>query len=173
MKTLNQIALTLGVASTLLLAGCGTMNQPQYGATNAPQYGGVPAASPSQHADPAQIRRGYGVVHSLELVRAEAAGSGGASGLGAVAGAVVGGLVGSQIGSGSGRTAATIAGVAGGAYVGHQIENRQPAQPQQPDLNRVTVRMNDGSYQAVMQGTGIELRVGDRVWVDDAGVRRY
>jgi uncharacterized protein YcfJ len=41
---------------------------------------------------------------------------------GTVVGGVAGGLLGSTIGSGSGRTVATIAGAAGGAYVGNQVQ---------------------------------------------------
>ena len=41
---------------------------------------------------------------------------------GTVIGGVAGGLLGSTIGSGSGRTVATIAGAAGGAYVGNQVQ---------------------------------------------------
>jgi uncharacterized protein YcfJ len=41
---------------------------------------------------------------------------------GTVIGGVAGGLVGSAIGSGTGRTVATIAGAAGGAYVGNQAQ---------------------------------------------------
>jgi uncharacterized protein YcfJ len=41
---------------------------------------------------------------------------------GTVVGGVAGGLLGSTIGSGSGRTAATIVGAAGGAYVGNQVQ---------------------------------------------------
>ena len=164
MKTMNRAGLTLSVLAVLLLGGCGTMQSPQYGSAL--------AATPSQHVDSGQIRRGYGTVQSVELVRAEAVSGGGGIGVGAVAGAVVGGLVGNQIGSGSGRTAATIVGAAGGAYVGHQIENRQQQQSYQPDQQRVTMRMDDGVYQSVMQGTEVDLRVGDRVWVGDGGVRR-
>lgn len=41
---------------------------------------------------------------------------------GTVVGGVAGGLLGSAIGSGTGRTVATIAGAAGGAYVGNKVQ---------------------------------------------------
>jgi uncharacterized protein YcfJ len=44
---------------------------------------------------------------------------------GTVVGGVAGGLLGSAIGSGTGRTVATIAGAAGGAYVGNQVQKNQ------------------------------------------------
>lgn len=44
---------------------------------------------------------------------------------GTVAGAIIGGAVGNQVGSGSGRRLATIAGAAGGAIAGREIQDRQ------------------------------------------------
>lgn len=40
--------------------------------------------------------------------------------VGAIVGGLAGGVVGSNIGAGRGRDLATVAGVAGGAYAGHQ-----------------------------------------------------
>lgn len=40
--------------------------------------------------------------------------------VGAVVGGLAGGIVGSNIGAGRGRDLATVAGVAGGAYAGHE-----------------------------------------------------
>ena len=44
--------------------------------------------------------------------------------LGMGIGAVVGGLIGNQVGGGKGKTAATIAGVVGGAYFGNEIAKK-------------------------------------------------
>jgi len=44
---------------------------------------------------------------------------------GTVIGGVAGGLLGSAVGGGTGRTVATIAGAAGGAYVGNQVQKNQ------------------------------------------------
>ena len=86
----------------------------------------------------------YGTVQSIELVRQDRAGS--------------------TIGLG------TIAGAAGGAYVGHELENRNQ---QQADAYRVTVRMEDGSNQTLMQNTSDDIRVGDRVRIENGIARRY
>src|SRR5947208_2527003 len=51
--------------------------------------------------------------------------AGEASGIGAVAGGVIGGVLGHQVGAGRGRDVATVAGAAGGAYAGHEIEKSQ------------------------------------------------
>ncbi|MFZ6673163.1 glycine zipper 2TM domain-containing protein [Undibacterium sp. Xuan67W] len=46
--------------------------------------------------------------------------------LGIGIGAVIGGLLGNQVGGGNGRTLATIAGAAGGGYLGNEIAKRNP-----------------------------------------------
>ncbi len=75
-----------------------------------------------------------------------------------------------EVGSGKGNTAATVIGAAGGAYVGHELENRNQ---QQADAYRVTVRMEDGSNQTLMQNTSDDIRVGDRVRIENGVARRY
>lgn len=115
---------------------------------------------------------GYGVVQSIDLVQQSAnTGIGGTGiGVGVIAGAVVGGIVGNQVGGGVGNTAATVLGAAGGAYVGNEIEKRN----QQPiNAYKLTVRMNDGSYQTLTQSSNADVRVGDRVVIDNGVARRY
>ena len=79
---------------------------------------------------------------------------------GAVAGAVVGGLIGNQIGGGDGKKVATVAGVAGGAYVGHEI-----AENSERTKYRVTVRMDEGYEKTVTQNSVKYIDVGTRVRV--------
>lgn len=118
---------------------------------------------------PAPSRVQHGVVKSVESVPQENQGIAGTSvGLGAVAGAVIGGVVGHQVGAGRGKTVATIAGAAGGAYVGNELEKRN-----QNPVYRVTVRLDDGSYQAVNVDNAAEFRVGDRVRLDNGALQRY
>ncbi len=171
MKTMNQIGSTLGMMGALALGACTSMNTPSnyagsnydetnYGSTN---YGG--------NNQGGVYYAGYGVVQSIELVRQGNSGIGGSGiGLGTIAGAVVGGVVGNQVGSGSGNTAATVIGAAGGAYIGHELENRQQ---QTADAYRIAVRMDDGSYRTQMQSTTSGLRIGDRVRVGNGVVQRY
>jgi uncharacterized protein YcfJ len=47
------------------------------------------------------------------------------SGLGMVLGGVAGGVLGHQVGSGRGKDVATVAGAAGGAYVGNEVEKNK------------------------------------------------
>ena len=86
-------------------------------------------------------------------------------GIGTVAGGVVGGLLGNQVGGGNGRTAATVLGVAGGAYAGNVI---------QKNMNKVTVyqmrvRMNDGSVRTIEQASAVQA--GSRVVVEGNTLR--
>lgn len=165
----------LGLLAALTLGACGTTNDPLFGTSAAPASATTPSNANYPYATEATpTYAGYGVVHSVERVRQESTSSGGSGiGIGTVAGAVVGGLVGSQVGGGSGRTAAALIGAAGGAYVGHEIENRQQPVQAQPDLHKITVRMSDGSYQAVLQPLDADFRVGDRVRIGEGVLQRY
>jgi outer membrane lipoprotein SlyB len=108
------------------------------------------------------------VVQSIDLVRVDSASSG--VGIGTIAGAVVGGIIGHQVGSGNGNTAATVLGAAGGAYAGRELEKRN--QPQ-IDAYKLTIRLRDGTYQTVTQTTNADIRVGDRVRIDNGVAQRY
>jgi len=158
MKTIFGLKTVLGVLAILILGACTTMNTTPY-----PPNPNV-AGSGNYYSI-------YGVVQSIELVQQENSGIAGSGiGLGTVAGAVIGGVLGNQIGSGRGNTVATVAGVAGGAYVGHELENRQQ---QKVDAYKITVRMDDGSYQVLMQGVNSGFRVGDRVRLENGNLQRY
>lgn len=157
MKTMNKVGSALGLAALLALGGCDTM-------APAPAYGS--GAAYPQSSQYGGAYSGYGVVQSIELVRTGNTGLGG----GAIAGAVVGGILGHQIGSGSGNTAATLLGAAGGAYAGNELEKRNQ---QQADAYKFTIRMQDGSYQTVTQTAIADIRVGDRVRIDNGVARRY
>lgn len=160
---MNRFGSVLGLTAVLALSGCGTTNPP----TN--PYGAGTAYPQPTYSD--GVRSGYGVVQSIELVRQDNTGIGGSGiGIGTVAGAVVGGVVGSQVGKGTGNTAATVIGAAGGAYAGHELEKRSRTQA---DAYKFTIRMNDGSYQTLTQTTNPDIRVGDRVQIDNGIARRY
>lgn len=158
MTTTNKLGFVIGLAAVLTLGGCTNMNTP----TDTSRSGTVyPQSTPSSRA-----YTQYGVVQSIDLVRVDNTGIG----VGAIAGAVVGGIVGSQVGGGRGNTAATVLGAAGGAYAGHELEKRNQ---QQSDAYKFTLRMNDGSYQTVTQTTHADIRVGDRVKVENGVAQRY
>ena len=154
---INALAMSVLVFG---LSSCETMSQPGYGYDQAPTY--------RQSGNSRDSYSMYGIVQSIELVKQDRAGN--TIGFGTIAGAVVGGLVGNQIGSGKGNTAATVVGAAGGAYVGHELENRN----QQPaNAYRVSVRMENGSTQTLIQDTSDDIRVGDHVRIENGVARRY
>lgn len=160
MKSLNVHGSVLGMLAALMFSGCANMDA-------------GPAAANAEVTRSGNVYSGYGVVQSIELVQQEKSGIGGSGiGLGMIAGAVIGGVVGNQIGSGTGKTVATVVGAAGGGYVGHEIENRQQTKTTE-DTYKITVRMQDGSYQSLLQSTHSGFRVGDRVRFNNGVLERY
>lgn len=144
---------TATIAAALLLAGCaGPEPQPYY----------------SSQAYSPQPRQSYnlGVVDRIEVIRK----GDGSNIAGTVIGGIIGGLIGHQIGGGTGQTAATIAGAAGGAVAGHEIERRSRGAN---ETFRVTVRLDNGAYQTVMQDNITDLRTGDRVRVEGDRIYPY
>jgi outer membrane lipoprotein SlyB len=100
-----------------------------------------------------------GSVIDLKTIKKEGESSGG----GAVLGGIVGGVVGHQIGSGRGNTVATVAGAAGGAYAGNQIEKNKNA----TTTYQVIVKLDDGQtrYFNYSQPTGYQI--GDKIKILD------
>jgi len=148
MKTLNKLGSILGLIGALALGACASTDSP-------PNY---------RDTYPDRQYSESGVVQHIEVVRQDKDGIG----LGTVAGAVVGGVAGHQVGSGSGQTAATVLGAAGGAYVGHELENRQDNA-----VYRITLRMDDGSQRTLTRNSSDGFRVGDRVRIVDGRLQRY
>jgi len=116
----------------------------------------------------------YGVIEAIEITRGSSDGIGGSGiGAGAVIGGVVGGVLGHQVGGGTGQDIATVAGVVGGAMAGHEIEKRSKQQDASQDVYRIRVRLDNGGYQTVTQPSISDLRVGDRVRIENDRVSRY
>ena len=126
-----------------------------------------PVSSSSSYANTA-----YGVIDSIEVVRGDGQ-SGSGIGAGTVIGGVVGGVLGHQVGGGTGKDVATVAGAVGGAVVGHQIEKSNRQQDASQDVYRIRVRLDNGGDQTVTQPSINDLRVGDRVRIENDRVSRY
>ncbi|GAB3473975.1 glycine zipper 2TM domain-containing protein [Polaromonas eurypsychrophila] len=108
----------------------------------------------------------YGRVNNVEVLRTQEQARTG--GLGAVLGGVAGAVVGRQIGGGSGRDIATVAGAVGGAVAGNAIEkNRNAANAPTNQTYRVSVQMDNGTMRAYDVPSFGELRIGDRVKVEN------
>ena len=157
MKTKFGLRSVFGVIAVLILSACANT-------------GSYPSNSGATGSGNTYAREG--VVQSIERVQLQEdngiADSG--IGIGTIAGAVIGGVVGNQIGAGRGNTVATVAGVAGGAYVGHEIESRNR---KMVDKHKITIRMRDGAYQTVMEDPNTDFRVGDRVRFENGNLQRY
>lgn len=110
----------------------------------------------------------YGVVESIQQSSSGIANSG--IGAGTIIGGVVGGVLGNQVGGGTGKTIATVAGVAGGALIGHEVDKNR----QEKNLTyTVSVRLNNGNLQAIHLDGISDLRVGDRVRIENNQLYRY
>jgi outer membrane lipoprotein SlyB len=121
-------------------------------------------ASCADHPVRESTRVDYGYVESLQVYRAA---DNKPIDVGTVLGGIAGGIIGHQIGSGSGQTAATIAGAIGGAILGHHVERKVSG-----SRYRVTVRLDSASTLVVDDTRDVDLRVGDRVRVENDRVRR-
>lgn len=153
MTTLRTLSLVSSVSALALITACssGPRRSDPY-ASAAPVYSN-------------QTQAQYGNVSAIEFVPMASRTSGG----GAVLGAVIGAVVGNQIGSGSGRAAATGLGAVGGAVIGNNIEGRNKAEG---EIYRVSVRLDNGSVGQFDYQSINDLRVGDRVLVQDGQLRR-
>ena len=100
-----------------------------------------------------------GIVESVRVVEVKGQGSG----VGAVAGGIAGALLGNGIGQGNGRTAMTLLGAGGGAYVGNEIEKNT----HKSASYRIKVRMADGSLRTLYQREQPSVADGDHVKIID------
>jgi outer membrane lipoprotein SlyB len=63
------------------------------------------------------------------------------------------------VGKGRGKDVATVAGAAGGAYAGHQVEKNMKKRTEY----QVSVRMDDGSVRKMTYASEPSYKPGDRV----------
>ena len=106
----------------------------------------------------APFRVGCGTIVAIEIYRAS---DNQPINVGAVLGGIAGGVIGHQIGSGRGNTAATIGS-------GNEIEKKQV----QGSWYRITVRLDSGSSLIVDDTRDVNLRVGDRVRLENNRLHR-
>lgn len=125
--------------------------------TGSSRYTTVPPANA-----PAPACRDCGVIESITPVTEKGEGTG----LGGIIGGIAGGLLGNQIGNGNGRTVATVAGIAGGAYAGNQVEKSRRSTTHYD----VTVRFEDGTTQLFRQETAPPWQPGDKVRVESGKI---
>jgi outer membrane lipoprotein SlyB len=145
-------SMAVALLAAMLFSGCAT-HRPA--STPSPAYG-------AQSANYVQ----YGVVQDVETVNARNQ----TSGAGAVIGGVIGAVIGHQIDSGARKDFATGVGIVGGAIIGNEIEkNRAGAR----DLFRVSIRLESGATRVIDVPQIGDLRIGDRVRIDNDQIQRY
>lgn len=152
------------VSSVLVVAGLAACAAPMGQSAPISSY---PTSYP-QATYPVQVPQGnyveYGRVSNVEVLRSQDPARG--TGVGAVLGGVAGAVVGSQIGGGSGRTAATVIGAVGGAVAGNAIEKNRNTQPVNESY-RISVQLDNGLARAFDVPAFGELRIGDRVKIEN------
>jgi outer membrane lipoprotein SlyB len=102
----------------------------------------------------------------VAVSQTEKAGEGSAVGM--ITGGVVGAVLGHQLGGGMGKDLATVAGAAGGAYAGKEIEKRANTHK----VWTVTVKMPNGHTSNFEYANHPEYRVGDMVRVENNQLSR-
>ena len=108
--------------------------------------------------------KGCGTVTDVKTVQVKGEATGG----GAIVGGVLGGVLGHQVGSGRGKDVATVAGAAGGAYAGHQVEKNSKATTQY----QVVVKLESGETRTFTYKAATSYKVGDRIKVVDNKLTR-
>ena len=104
-----------------------------------------------------------GVVEAIHVIEVKGKGSY----LGPIAGGVAGILLGSQVGHGAGTTVAQLAGAAGGAYVGNEIEKSIKTAKH----FEVVVRLDNGGSKTISYAERPAFVVGARVNVENGTLR--
>ncbi|WP_411886536.1 glycine zipper 2TM domain-containing protein [Polaromonas sp. YR568] len=106
----------------------------------------------------------YGRVSNVEVFRTQEQAKG--SGIGAILGGVAGAVVGHQIGGGTGKDVATVAGAVGGAVAGNAIEKSRNTGAVR-ETYRVSVTLDNGTGRAYDVPSTGDLRIGDRVRIEN------
>jgi outer membrane lipoprotein SlyB len=162
MRTTRLAPIAGAAALVAMLSACSTTNYP-VAVTPAPVS--YPSTTIVQTA-PASLE--YGRVSNIEYFPGGVARSGPNVG-GAILGGVAGAVLGHQIGGGSGRDAATVLGGVAGAAVGSQVGRTNSVTD---PTYRITVTTDQGVVRYYdVPATG-DLRVGDRVRVDNGMIYR-
>jgi outer membrane lipoprotein SlyB len=160
----NMTRLSSMVAGGLAIAMLGACSS--YG----PTYPSGPYSSAPVSSYPV-AGTDYGRIVNIEYLPVGTNASPNANILGAVVGGVAGGLLGSAIGAGSGRAAATVLGAVGGAAVGQHLARNQQGYTTQAGY-RITMQSDNGVIRTYEVPATGDLRVGDRVRIDNGVIYR-
>lgn len=187
-KRFTAVAAATSLAA--LLAACGSNpTQPvasSYPTTSYPTTSGYPtttypsasAGTSVQNAPMAAVETGR--VTDIQTVQMGATSATNPSTsravVGGIIGAVVGNVVGKNIDNGHSRTGATVLGAGAGAAIGHRsgqnAEANTAASGSGGPAYRVTVQTDQGAWRTFEVGALGDLRVGDRVRVENNVIYR-
>ncbi len=158
---MRKIALVTGSVVVAMLAGC----------ASTPMSMGSTSSYPSTTYQATGVE--YGRIVNVEYmpVGTTAPATSNRGILGAVVGGIAGAVLGSTIGGGSGRTAATVLGGVAGAAVGNHIARNQQGVSMDPGY-RITMQTDGGAILTYEVPAAGDLRVGDRVRVDNGVIYR-
>jgi outer membrane lipoprotein SlyB len=156
-------SVVVGGIAAATLAACSSYGPTYPAYSSAPVYNS-PASYPAAGTE-------YGRIVNIEYMPVGTNASPNASILGAVVGGVAGGLLGSTIGAGTGRAAATVLGAVGGAAVGQHLARNQNGVTTQAGY-RITMQADNGAMRTYEVPATGDLRVGDRVRVDNGVIYR-
>jgi outer membrane lipoprotein SlyB len=166
MRTLSRLtSLVAGGLAIATLAACSS-----YGPVGS-TYPAYPTATSYPAASYPVAGSEYGRVINIEYLPVGTTAPSNNNILGAVVGGVLGGVLGNQIGSGAGRTAATVLGGVAGAAVGNQIARNSQGVTTQAGY-RITMQTDQGLVRTYEVPATGDLRVGDRVRVDNGVIYR-
>ena len=165
MRNLSRLsAVTCGGIAAAMLAACTT-----YPVASAPTYSTTTTTYPVATHPAAAVE--YGRIVNIEYMPVGTVAPAGTNILGAVVGGLAGAALGSTIGGGSGRTAATVLGGVAGAMVGNQIARNAQGATTAPGY-RITMQTDQGLMRTYEVPATGDLRVGDRVRVDNGVIYR-
>lgn len=158
----RPLAYVSAVVAVAALAACGTPPPPEQVVSSRPYSPAYPPVASANYVE-------FGRISSVDVIRTEERGSR-SSTAGAVIGGIAGAVVGNQIGGGSGRALATAAGAVGGAVVGNNVGSRNRTEVH--ETFRVSIQLDNGGVRAYDVPSPGDLRVGDRVRVQDGQISR-
>ena len=160
-KHIRVPALVTGFVAAAMLAGCATS---QY-----PVSQTYPGTYPSTSYPVAGTE--FGRIVNIEYLPVGSVAPRNSGILGAVVGGVAGALLGSTIGGGTGRAAATVLGGVAGAAVGNNVQRRQDGVLTTPGY-RIVVQTDQGAVRTYEVPAAGDLRIGERVRVDNGVIYR-
>lgn len=166
-KFIRVPALVTGVVAAAMAAGCATTNYPVSSTYPTSTY---PTSTYPASSYPVAGTE-YGRILNIEYLPVGTSAPNNSGILGAVVGGVAGALLGSTIGGGTGRTAATVLGGVAGAAVGNSIARNQQGVTTAPGY-RITMQTDQGAVRTYEVPATGDLRVGDRVRVDNGVIYR-